>query len=160
MVMTRKEVFSGSSRRWKTNLSPFWGIRIYLPWLPSRCRLPKVGRDGVAEVPILLIQVIPDLLWSFLSSSRGYESMKTKSGSFTTVEWKLFNEQISEMFKCRGTWVVQSAKHLILNFIADHNLTVHEFEPCIGLHVGSVEPAWDSLSPLSSPPHLSLSLSK
>ena len=54
----------------------------------------------------------------------------------------------------RGAWVAQSVKQPTLGFGSDHDLTVHEFKPCIRLCFGSVEPAWDSLSPsLSVPPH-------
>ena len=55
-------------------------------------------------------------------------------------------------FEVGGTWVAQSVKHQTLDFHSGHNLTVCEFKPCIGLHVGSAEHVWDSLS-------LSLSLS-
>ena len=42
-----------------------------------------------------------------------------------------------------------------------HDLTVREFEPPIGLCVGSTESAWDLLSPsLSAPPLFTHSLSK
>ena len=63
--------------------------------------------------------------------------------------------RISKHLKCssfRGAWVAQTVKHLTLALGSGHDLMVHEFEPFIGLCVGSVEPAWDSLS-------LSLSLS-
>ena len=50
-----------------------------------------------------------------------------------------------------GTWVAQLIKHLTLDFGSGHDLTVCEFEPQMGLHADSVEPAWDSvpLFPLS-----------
>ena len=51
---------------------------------------------------------------------------------------------------------------LTLDFSSGHDLTVHEFEPCVRLCADSVEPAWDSLSlslSLSAPPLLILSLS-
>ena len=35
------------------------------------------------------------------------------------------------------------------DFGSGHDLSVRGFEPCIGLHVVSAEPAWDSHSPLS-----------
>ena len=54
-----------------------------------------------------------------------------------------------------GTWVAQSVKHSTLDFSSGHHLTVREFKPCSGPCADSVEPASDSLSPLS----LSLSLS-
>ena len=41
---------------------------------------------------------------------------------------------------------------LTFDFSSGHDLMVHEFKPHVGLHTGSVEPAWDSLS-------LSLSIS-
>ena len=40
-----------------------------------------------------------------------------------------------------GTWVVQSVKHLTLDFGSDHDLTY------VGLCADSLEPAWESLSP-------------
>ena len=56
-------------------------------------------------------------------------------------------------------WVAQSVKHLTLDFSSGHDLMVYEFEPHVGLHFESVEPAWNSLSPsLSASPLLSLSL--
>ena len=64
--------------------------------------------------------------------------------------------------RLKGTWVTQLVKGPTLGFGAGHELTVHEFEPHIGLCSDSVEPAWDSLSPslpLSSFLSLSLSLS-
>ena len=61
----------------------------------------------------------------------------------------------------RGTSVAQSVKRPTLGFGSGHDLAVREFKPCIRLHAGDVEPAWDSLSPsLSGPPPLALSLSK
>ena len=61
----------------------------------------------------------------------------------------------------RGTWVAQSVKPPILDFSSGHNLMVCGVEPHAGLCTGSVEPAWDSLSPLlSAPPLLALSLLK
>ena len=50
-----------------------------------------------------------------------------------------------------GAWVAQSVKHPTLGLGLGHDLTVHEFEPCIKLQAASAEPAWDSLSPLSAP---------
>ena len=43
--------------------------------------------------------------------------------------------------------MAQSVKRLALAFSSGHDLTVHEFEPCIRLCVDSEEPAWDSPSP-------------
>ena len=40
---------------------------------------------------------------------------------------------------------------LASNFSSGHDLTVHEFEPCIGLAAVSTEPASDPLSPFSLP---------
>ena len=46
------------------------------------------------------------------------------------------------------------------DFGSGHDLTVHGFEPRIGLCADNAEFAWDSLSPsLSAPPSLSISLS-
>ena len=52
-----------------------------------------------------------------------------------------------------GMWVVQLAKCLTLDFSSGHELMVCGFEPGIGLHTISVEPAWGRLSP---PPPLVL----
>ena len=58
-------------------------------------------------------------------------------------------------------------KHPTLDCGSGHDLTVGEFEPCIGDLHDRAEPAWDSLSlplspslSLSAPPPLTLSLSK
>ena len=58
--------------------------------------------------------------------------------------------------------MAQLAKRPNLDFGSDHDLTVHEFKPRMGICLGSAKPAWDSLSPsLSTPPLLVfLSLSK
>ena len=42
--------------------------------------------------------------------------------------------------------MAQSVKHPTLDLGSGHDLTVPEFEPCIGPLADSVEPAWDSLS--------------
>ena len=47
-----------------------------------------------------------------------------------------------------GIWMVRSIQCLTVDFGSGHDLKVHGFEPHIGLGVGSVELAWDSL-PLS-----------
>ena len=54
-----------------------------------------------------------------------------------------------------GCLVAQLIRCQILDLGSDHDLTLWEIEPCIGLCVDSVEPAWDTLSPsLSAPPLL------
>ena len=40
-----------------------------------------------------------------------------------------------------GTWMGQSVKLLTLHHGSDHDLTVREIEPCIGLHADHAEPA-------------------
>ena len=61
---------------------------------------------------------------------------------------------------CMSTWVAQLVKYLTLDFGSGHDLTVHEFKPCIRLASVSIEPASDPLSPsLSAPVPLVLSLS-
>ena len=59
----------------------------------------------------------------------------------------------------RDIWVAQSVKHLTLDFSSGHDLELR-----IGLCADSMEPAWDSLSPLplctSLPCALSLSQNK
>ena len=55
-------------------------------------------------------------------------------------------------------WLSQ-LKHLTPDFSSGHDLTVHEFNPHMGLCSDCAEPAWDSLSPsLSALPLLELSL--
>ena len=54
--------------------------------------------------------------------------------------------------------MAQSVKHPSLDFSSGHDLMVHEFDPCIRLCADSMDLAWDSLSPLSAPSSLSLSL--
>ena len=57
-----------------------------------------------------------------------------------------------------GTGVAQSVKRPALGFGSAHDLTVCEFEPCIGLSAVSAEPTSDPLSPsLLAPPLLILS---
>ena len=48
--------------------------------------------------------------------------------------------------------MAQSVKRLTLDFGSDHDLTVHEFKPHVGLCTDNTEPAWDSLSLCLSPP--------
>ena len=56
--------------------------------------------------------------------------------------------------------MAELVKRLTLDFGSGHDLTVHEFEPCVGLCTDSMEPAWGSLSPsLSDTPLLTISLS-
>ena len=69
-------------------------------------------------------------------------------------------------------WLSWLVTRPTLGFGSGQDLTVPVFKPCIGLCTGSMEPAWDSLSPpllppppssslsLSAPPSLVLSLSK
>ena len=57
----------------------------------------------------------------------------------------------------RGAWVAQSVKQPTLGFGSDHDLTVCELEPHVGLCADSKESAWDFS--LSLPGLLSLSLS-
>ena len=52
--------------------------------------------------------------------------------------------------------MAQSVKHPTLGFCLGHDLTVREFELCIGLCADNMEPAWDSLSPSLSAPPLTL----
>ena len=51
-----------------------------------------------------------------------------------------------------GIWVARSVKNPTLDFSSDHDLTVHEIEPHVGLHVDRTERAWDSLSSTLSDP--------
>ena len=45
--------------------------------------------------------------------------------------------------------MAQLVKHPTLGFTSGHDLTVGEFEPHVGLCTDRVDPAWNSLSPLS-----------
>ena len=57
--------------------------------------------------------------------------------------------------------MVQSVKPLTRDFGLGHDLTVHDFEPHVGLCTDSVKPVWDSLSPsLFAPSILIVSLSQ
>ena len=48
--------------------------------------------------------------------------------------------------------MAQLVEHLTLDISSVHDLTVYEFEPCVRLCAGSMEPVWDSLSlSLSAP---------
>ena len=50
-------------------------------------------------------------------------------------------------------------KRLALDLSSEHDLTVCEIEPRVGLYTDGTEPAWDSLSPsLSATPPFILSL--
>ena len=69
-----------------------------------------------------------------------------------------FHKSSSKNVKDLGTWVAQSIGPLTLDFGSGRDRTVGEFQPRIGLHVDSVEPAWDSVS-LSLPTPLLLTLS-
>ena len=67
-----------------------------------------------------------------------------------------------KMIFWRGAWVAPLVKHLTLDFLSGHDLTVWEFEAHTWLCRGSTEPAWDSVShslPLPYLRSLSLSLS-
>ena len=56
--------------------------------------------------------------------------------------------------------MVQSVKHVTLDFGSGHDLMVHGFKPHVGLYTDSIEPGWDSLSPsVSAPPLLAHSVS-
>ena len=47
--------------------------------------------------------------------------------------------------KSWGAWVPRSVKHPTLGFGSGHDLTIHGFEPRVGLRADSTESAWDSL---------------
>ena len=71
----------------------------------------------------------------------------------------LDNSYLSFRSHLRGTWVVQLVKRS--DFGSGHDLTVHEFEPCIRLYVVSTEPASEPPSLALCPtPAFSLSLSQ
>ena len=59
----------------------------------------------------------------------------------------------------RGAWVAHLVKCLTLDLGSGPHLSVPEIMPLIGLRVGNVDPAWDSLS-LSLPLPCSISLSQ
>ena len=76
--------------------------------------------------------------------------------------WKVGDAQASVISRTeirgglRGAWVAQSVKRPALDFSSGHDLAVHEIKPHVRLCTGSLEPAWDSLSPLSLCPSLTL----
>ena len=56
--------------------------------------------------------------------------------------------------------MAQSVKHMTFFISAQVIISVREFEPCIRLSAGDVEPVWDFLSPslsASVPPSLKIS---
>ena len=55
--------------------------------------------------------------------------------------------------------MVQSVEHLTLGLGSGHDLMVRKFESHMGLCADGAELAWDSLSPLSAPSPLVLTLS-
>ena len=55
--------------------------------------------------------------------------------------------------------MAQSVKRRILGLGSAHDLTVHGFEPCVGLHADGTERAWDFSLPFSLPCPSCLSLS-
>ena len=62
---------------------------------------------------------------------------------------------------CWGARGAQSVEHRTLGFSSGHDLTVCEFESCVGLCADGADPAWDSLSlSLCPTPARTLSLSK
>ena len=63
---------------------------------------------------------------------------------------------IQNLKKGASVWLSQ-LKQLTLDFSSGHDLTVHGFEPHIGLFTDHAEPAWDSL-PLPLLPSCALSL--
>ena len=80
---------------------------------------------------------------------------KTFLGLEANASQPVMCTQVSQGLKCRsgGGWVAQSVKHPTPDFSSCRDPTVCEFEPCIRLCTGSVEPGWDSVSlPLSPPP--------
>ena len=76
-----------------------------------------------------------------------------------TIYHESFLDQIRNL-KVGDSWVAQSIEYLTHDFDSDHDITVHEFEPCIALCVDNKKPAWDSLPPsLSVAPFLTYALS-
>ena len=74
---------------------------------------------------------------------------------------KLIICAVAKIKICQGAWGVQSVKRPPPGFSSGHDLTVREFEPCIGLFTDSVEPAWESVTPSLCPsPTLSLKINK
>ena len=72
-------------------------------------------------------------------------------------------KRLSLIKNSRGARVAQSVKRQTPDFGSGHDLMAQEFEAHVGLHTGSAEPAWDSLSlrlPRSCLLTLSLSQSK
>ena len=93
---------------------------------------------------------------AFIRHSIGwYMAIKYVLLLLVDVRWALGDECTTLTWMCNagsstGAWVAQSVKCLTLDFCSGHDLTVHEFEPCIRLYADREEPAWDSLSPTLS----------
>ena len=64
-------------------------------------------------------------------------------------------------FKTQGAWVAQLVEHLTLDISFSHDLAVVRSNP-LSSSALSVEPAWDSLSPILSapPPPQQINISK
>ena len=86
---------------------------------------------------------------------KGWNQHGSFSKNLVSENRKAQNRVWSMYLLCKrveGHLGVQSVKRLTLDFGSGHDLTVHGFEPLIGLCAGSAEPAWDSLClPLSWP---------
>ena len=87
-----------------------------------------------------------------------------RKGYYYENQIKCLEKNEDELLKtscCPGAWVAQLVKHCTVGLGSGHDLTVCEFEPCMGLCAEGMEPAWDSVSPsLCSSPACAVSQSK
>ena len=81
------------------------------------------------------------MLWEILGKCDPYQIFLSFFFFFFLTEVVLLSRS-----QCRGTWAAQSVKLSALDFGSGHDLTVHEFEPHVGVCADSLESAWDSLS--------------
>ena len=92
----------------------------------------------------------------FFMCERYYVSCMHLEGMIpiTVVSEHRVNFVVQLKCEASGASVAQSVKHPTPDFSSGRDLTIRELEPHIGLCA-----VWDSLSPLSAPPLLMLSLS-
>ena len=65
----------------------------------------------------------------------------------TSLDTRRSNSNAKNVKHSGASGAAWSLRHLTLGFRSGRDLTVCEFEPRVGLHTDSAEPAWDALSP-------------
>ena len=103
-------------------------------WGPASCALNKPSGDSGAPQSVVLGK-------ADISLSLSYTPQRCKH-VHTVLRPCAPPIALIRKLAGEGAWVAQSVKHLTLAFGSHHDLTVRGFEPCIGLYVDSVEPAW------------------